>query len=99
MNKMKSLPLRRKQKWRTAEKSAESSWSKAEQQVSVSDSFLEKKVRGDQDCCTCCWSTPPMCVSEASTARDIYAPGAGCKRMGMEERMSGAWLKIKMSMT
>ena len=35
-----------------------------------------------------------MCVSEASTAREIGAPGAGCMRMGMEERMSQARGKL-----
>ena len=73
-----------------AEKAAKSSQSKAENQVSVSDSFLEKKERGDQDWCTHCWRTPPTCVSEAPTARKIGAPGTGCTRMGMAERMSQA---------
>ena len=59
----------------------------------VLDSFLEKKARGDQNCCTRCWSTPPACVSEASTAKEIGAPGMGCTRMGTEERMSRAGLK------
>ena len=36
-----------------------------------------EESQGDQDCCTGCWSTPPTCVSEASTAREIGAPGMG----------------------
>ena len=59
----------------------------------VPDSFLEKNLWGDQDCWTSCWSTPPMCESEASTAREIGAPGMECTRMGMVERMSQAWPK------
>ena len=47
----------------------------------------------DQDCCTRCWSSPPTCVSEASSAREIGAPGMGCTRMGNKERMSQAWQK------
>ena len=35
-----------------------------------------EEPQGDQDCCTLCWSTPPTCVSEASTATG--APGMGC---------------------
>ena len=38
-------------------------------------------------------STPTTCVSEASTAREIGAPGTGCKRIGTEKRMSRARLK------
>ena len=31
----------------------------------------EESQGGPIDCCKRCWSTPPMCVSEASTAREI----------------------------
>ena len=47
-----------------------------------------EEPRGDQDCCTRCWITPPTCVSEATTAREIGAPGMGCTRIGVVKRLS-----------
>ncbi len=41
-------------------------------------SLREKKPNGCQDPCTCCWSAPPMWVSNASVARAMAAFGAGC---------------------
>ena len=57
-------------------KHANSSLSKVEYLDSVESNFLEKKPRGCHAPCTCCCSTPPTCVSEASVARESTAPGA-----------------------
>jgi hypothetical protein len=74
----KFLPSKTKRKWRTAEKAANNSRSKVEYLTSAEESFLLKNARGDQEpeLDSCC-KTPPTCESEASTAKDIVAPGEG----------------------
>ncbi len=61
-----------------AAKAAKSSLSKVEYFNSVELSFLLKKARGNQDPWVNCCKTPPTCVSDASTASDMTAPGVGC---------------------
>ena len=60
-----------------AEYAAKSSLSKAEYLDSGVVSFLEKKPNGAQLPATFCCRTPPTCESDASTANDNGAFGAG----------------------
>ena len=64
-----------------AENAANNSLSKVEYLTSAEFSFLLKKAKGDQepDPDNCC-KTPPTCVSEASTAKEIVASGVGWTR-------------------
>jgi hypothetical protein len=57
---------------------ARSSRSNVDYLVSATLSLREKKPNGCQEPLTCCCSTPPMCVSEASVATEMAASGAGC---------------------
>ncbi len=63
-----------------AEWAANNSLSKVEYLTCVGDNFLEKKASGDHPPFWYCCRTPPTCELEASTAREIEAPGAGCER-------------------
>ena len=49
---------------------------------------LAAKVREDQEEWSFCWRTALMWESEASTAREIGAPGSGWVRTGTEVRRS-----------
>jgi hypothetical protein len=63
-----------------AEWAANNSLSKVEYFSCAGDNFLEKKASGDHPPFWNCCKTPPTCEFEASTAREIEAPGAGCER-------------------
>ena len=56
---------------------------------------LAAKVREDQEEWSFCWRTALMWESEASTAREIGAPGSGWVRTGTEARRSFAWRKAE----
>jgi hypothetical protein len=44
-------------------------------------SFLLKKASGNHEPWFNCCNTPPICVSDASTARETIAPGVGCTNL------------------
>jgi hypothetical protein len=69
-----------------AEWAANNSLSKVEYFSCAGDNFLEKKASGDHPPFWNCCKTPPTCEFEASTAREIEAPGAGCERGTTDRR-------------
>ncbi len=71
-------PSSRNRKCRTALYAANSSWSKFENRAWVGVIFCEKNTSGRQARFSSCCRMPPTCESEASTASEIVAPGAGC---------------------
>jgi hypothetical protein len=66
VHRWKSRPSRMCLKCRMAAPAARSSRSNVEYFDSAGCSLREKKPNGCQDPCTCCWSAPPMWVSDAS---------------------------------
>ncbi len=71
-------PSSTNRKCRIAANTASSSLSNVEYFDSGTDNFLLKKARGCHDPEESCCKTPPMCVSDASAASEITAPGSGC---------------------
>jgi len=74
----KLRPSKTYRKCRMAAKAAQSSRANVEYFDSGEDNFLLKKARGNHKPLVSCCNTPPTWVSEASTAREMVAPGVGC---------------------
>jgi hypothetical protein len=77
----KFQPSNMNRKWRMAEKADKSSRSNVECFNSGEDNFLLKNASSNHVSSVNCCKTPPTWVSEASTAREMTAPGVGCTRL------------------